>query len=185
MNSVLKKKPDIIIVDDHLIFRQGLKAIINFENVGSVIAEVSDGDEFIELLSTLKPDLVLMDIDMPRMNGFEATKKALEIIPDLKIIVFTMYSENEYYQKMMDVGAKGFIHKTSGFNELENAIKIVMTGENYFINEQQKVTNPLSDQNEITKNLMNNDVLTSKKGKMLFFPWVVKRMNGIKVSNKI
>lgn len=184
MNSVLKKKPDIIIVDDHLIFRQGLKAIINFENVGSVIAEVSDGDEFIELLSTLKPDLVLMDIDMPRMNGFEATRKALEIIPDLKIIVFTMYSEVEYYQKMMDIGAKGFIHKTSGFNELENAIKTVMTGEYYFTNEQ-KAANPYSDQNGTTKNLVNNDVQSSKKGKMLFFPWVVKRMNSVKVSNRL
>jgi chemotaxis response regulator CheB len=63
-NEFIKKmKPDIIIVDNHLIFRQGLKANINFENVGALIAEVSDGDEFIELLSTLKPDLVLMDID--------------------------------------------------------------------------------------------------------------------------
>jgi DNA-binding NarL/FixJ family response regulator len=59
MNLVLKQKPDIIIVDDHVIFRQGLKAIINFEDIGTVIGEVSDGDEFIELLSTLKPDVVL------------------------------------------------------------------------------------------------------------------------------
>lgn len=185
MNSVLKKKPDIIIVDDHLIFRQGLKAILNYENIGSVIAEVSDGDEFIELLSTLKPDLVLMDIDMPRMNGFEATRKALEIIPDLKIIAFTVFSENEYYQKMKDIGAKGFILKSGGFNELENAIKTVMSGEYYFANEPPKIINPYTRQIEITKNLLNNDMQASKKGKMLFFPWVVKRLNSVKVSNRI
>lgn len=184
MNLVLKQKPDIIIVDDHVIFRQGLKAIINFEDIGTVIGEVSDGDEFIELLSTLKPDVVLMDIDMPRMNGFEATQKALELIPGLKIIVFTMYSDDEYYQKIKDIGAKGFIHKSSGFNELENAIRIVMSGENYFTNEQQKANQQDIGQNEKPKNQVNNKVLIPKKGKMLFFPWVVKCKNSINILNR-
>jgi len=77
MSPSFTKKPDIIIVDDHQIFRQGLKAIINYQEVGSVIAEASSGEEFIHYLSTLKPDLVLMDIDMPQMNGFEAVQKGL------------------------------------------------------------------------------------------------------------
>jgi DNA-binding NarL/FixJ family response regulator len=184
MNSVLKKKPDILIVDDHLIFRQGLKAIINYEDIGSVIGELSDGDEFIELLLSLKPDIVLMDIDLPGMNGFEATRIALEIIPDLKIIAFTMYSEVEYCQKMKELGAKGFILKSSGFNELENAIKTVMTGENYFANEQQKTTYHDTDPTEITKNTVNNNVQTTKKARMLFFPWVVKRKNCVNILNR-
>src|SRR5512133_1655890 len=98
------KKPDIIIVDDHLIFRQGLKSLINLENIATVIGEASNGLEFIELLSSLKPDVVLMDIDMPHMNGMEATKKALEVFPDLKIIAFTMFGDEEYYYKMIDLG---------------------------------------------------------------------------------
>lgn len=129
------KKPDIIIVDDHLIFRQGLTSLITFENIATVIGEASNGLEFIELLTNLKPDLVLMDIDMPRMNGMEATQKALEIYPDLKIIAISMFSDEEYYYKMIDIGVKGFILKSSGIRELEKAIQEVMMGESYFSNE--------------------------------------------------
>lgn len=135
MNSILTKKPNIIIVDDHLIFRQGLKSIITLENIANVIGEASNGIELLEHLTVLKPDLVLMDIDMPRMNGLDATEKALELMPDLKIIAFSMFSDEEYYYKMIDRGVKGFILKTSGINELENAINNVMAGESYFSNE--------------------------------------------------
>ena len=128
-------KPQIIIVDDHLIFRQGLKSLITTENIATVIGEASNGKEFLELLSQLKPDLVLMDIDMPHMNGMVATQKALEMMPDLKIIAFTMFGDEEYYYKMIDLGVKGFILKSSGINELEKAIRDVMEGESYFSNE--------------------------------------------------
>jgi DNA-binding NarL/FixJ family response regulator len=127
--------PDIIIVDDHLIFRQGLKSLIASENIANVIGEASNGLEFIKLLTYLKPDIVLMDIDMPYMNGMEATQKALELYPDLKIIAFTMFSDEEYYYKMIDMGVKGFILKSSGINELEKAIEDILLGESYFSNE--------------------------------------------------
>ncbi len=135
MKSSLPNKPDLIIVDDHLIFRQGLKSLITVENFATVIGEASNGIEFLELLSHQKPDLVLMDIDMPHMNGMEATQKALEMIPDLKVIAFTMFGDEEYYYKMIDLGVKGFILKSSGINELEKAIEVVMNGESYFSNE--------------------------------------------------
>ena len=128
-------KPEIIIVDDHLIFRQGLKAIINFENIGTVIGEATNGREFIELLSSLKPDLVLMDIDLPNMNGIEASERALSINPDMKIIILSMFNNEEYYYKLIDLGVKGYILKTSGIIELESAIRIVMLGGAYFSNE--------------------------------------------------
>jgi len=134
MNTEIKK-PTIIIVDDHLIFRQGLISILTSENVATVLGEASNGLELIELLVDHKPDIVLMDIDMPHMNGMEATEKALQLIPDLKIIAFTMFSDEDYYYKMIDRGVKGFILKTSGINELENAIRNVMMGESYFSNE--------------------------------------------------
>ena len=177
MNRNIKKKPDIIIVDDHLIFRQGLKAIINFEDVGNVIAEASNGEEFLEILNSLKPDLVLMDIDMPLMNGFEATQKALEMMPGLKIIAFTVFSEEEYYERMLKIGARGFILKSNGFNELENAIKIVMRGESYFPGKLLIDTDSETNENEIITDSKNN--LTSNKRKMLFFPWVVNKKNCI------
>lgn len=132
MTSNLAIKPNLIIVDDHMIFRQGLKSLLTIENIANVIGEASNGTVFIELLSHLKPDLVLMDIDMPQMNGMEATRKALELMPNLKIIAFTMFSDEEYYYKMIELGVKGFILKSSGINELEKAIQEVMMGESYF-----------------------------------------------------
>ena len=135
MDSDNLVKPKIIIVDDHLIFRQGLTSIITSENIATVIGEASNGIEFMELISKMKPDIVLMDIDMPHMNGLDATEKAMQLIPELKIIVFSMFSDEEYYHKMIERGVKGFILKTSGINELENAIHEVMRGESYFSNE--------------------------------------------------
>ena len=139
MISLINKKPDIIIVDDHLIFRQGLKSILSSLNVANVIGEASNGVEFIELLSELTPDLVLMDIDMPHMNGFDSTVMAIEKIPDLKIIALSMFSNEEYYYKMLDRGVKGFILKTCGVSELENAILNVMLGDSYFSNELLRI----------------------------------------------
>ena len=126
----MESKPKIILVDDHLPFRNGLKSILTIENIADVIGEASNGVEFIEQLALLDPDLVIMDIDMPKMNGIEATQKALEIRPNLKIIVFTMFGDNEYLEKMNSLGIKAYLLKSSGINELEKAINDVMTGVN-------------------------------------------------------
>ena len=138
MNSNLTKKPDIIIVDDNLSFRQCLIFLITIDNVATVIGKASNGKEFIELLSHLKPDVVLMDINMLQMNGMEAIQFALETDPELKIIAFTMYGDEEYYYKMNSLGIKGFILKSAGVNELEKAIQEVMKGENYLSDQLQK-----------------------------------------------
>jgi len=138
MISNMTKMPDIIIVDNNRTFRQGIIFLITIDNVASVIGKAADGTEFLELLTNLKPDLVLMDINMPQMDGIEATKKALEIMPDLKIIAFTMFGEEEYYYKMIELGVKGFILKSGGIDELEKAIQDVMKGESYFSEELLK-----------------------------------------------
>ena len=128
----MPKKPDMIVVDDHLIFRQGLVAVITVENIATVIGVASDGYEFIDLLSHLHPDVVLMDIDMPCMNGIEASRKALKLMPDLKIIAYTMFGEEEYYYKMIEIGVKGFVLKSSAIDELETAILEVLDGKTWF-----------------------------------------------------
>lgn len=132
------KKPQIIIVDDHQIFRQSLKSIISVENIATVIGEASNGTEFLNLLRYTRPDLVLMDLDMPEMNGLEATQKAFEIMPDIKIVAFTMFGDEEYFIKMIELGVKGYILKSSDISELEKAIHFIMRGENYFSNKQFK-----------------------------------------------
>jgi Response regulator containing a CheY-like receiver domain and an HTH DNA-binding domain len=145
MKNPFFKKPNIILVDDHLIFRQGLKSLIVFENLGNVIGEASDGKEFIDLLSLPAPDLVLMDIDMPHMNGMEATQKGLELVPNLKIIVFSMFGDEEYFRKMVALGVKGYILKSTGINEVEKAINDVMNGKTYFSNVQSTFTESKTD----------------------------------------
>ncbi len=130
-----KKVPKIIIVDDHDIFRDGIKSLLIMENLADVIAEASNGKIFVDLLESYKPDLVLMDIDMPVMNGVEATKKAIEKFPDLNILVLTMFGDEKYYYQMIEAGAKGFLLKSSNKSELEKAIFEVYSGRSYFSNE--------------------------------------------------
>lgn len=119
----MKKINQIIIVDDHLLFRESIKLLIEKEGIGEVIAEAEHGLEFLEKLKTHKPDLVIMDIDMPYMNGIEATKAALKINPDLKILLLTMMSEYINSIDIIHSGAIGHILKSSGKRDFESAIK--------------------------------------------------------------
>ena len=125
----------IIIVDDHPLFREGIKLLIETEGIGKVIAEAENGKEFLILMDKHKPDLVLMDIDMPVMDGLEATLKVKAMIPDLKILVLSMLSQKDNYTDMVNAGVMGFVLKTSGKHELEKAIKTVINGESFFSSE--------------------------------------------------
>jgi len=128
-------KPSILIVDDHQLFRNGLKFILNETGKYEIIADVSNGNEFLEILSKYQPDIVLMDIKMPVMNGMEASQKALEKYPDLKILVLSMFGEEEYYNTMIDIGVKGFILKDVDNSELQQAIDRIIDGGSYFSSE--------------------------------------------------
>jgi len=128
-------KIQVAIVDDHQLFRNGLKFIIENEDDMEVSIEASNGKQFLDFLPNLKPEVALMDINMPEMDGVETSKKALEIYPDLHILVLSMYSDIEYYNTMIDLGVKGFILKDIDNNELTNAIRRVHAGGNYFSQE--------------------------------------------------
>jgi len=124
----------IVLVDDHILFRDGLKYVLEQNDQVKVIAEASDGLEFLGLLPGLSPDVILMDISMPRMNGIDATERALKDYPDLRIIGLSMFGDEQYYMSMIQAGAKGFILKESGYDELITAIMKVMNGDNFFSN---------------------------------------------------
>ena len=119
MDTKNLKKLRIYIVDDHKLFREGLKLLLSTQDFVHHIYEASNGRDFIENLSFVDCDLVLMDIEMPEMNGIEATEQALRIRPDLKVIVLSMYGDEQYYYKMVDVGVKGFVLKNSGIEKVK------------------------------------------------------------------
>ncbi|MCX7987011.1 MAG: response regulator transcription factor [Bacteroidales bacterium] len=144
--TVPKRKPQIFIVDDHKLFRDGLKYILQESGEIEVVGEASDGKEFLELLQYIVPDLVLMDISMPGMNGVDASKIALEKYPDLKILVLSMFGDDAYYNSMIEIGVKGFILKDCDASELKEAIKSVLSGKNYF--SQELLLKLIRDRNE-------------------------------------
>jgi DNA-binding NarL/FixJ family response regulator len=128
-------KITVAIVDDHQLFRSGLQFILESEPDIEVIIEASNGKQFLSYLENFKPDVVLMDINMPEMDGMEASRRALEKYPDLHILVLSMYSDIDYYNTMIEIGVKGFILKDIENKELGNAIRKIHNGGNYFSQE--------------------------------------------------
>ena len=122
-------------MDDHTLFRNGLRILINSMENYRVDAEAANGKLFLELLKTSIPDLVLLDINMPIMDGIEAATIAHELYPDLKIITLSMYGEEDYYYKMVNAGVKGFVLKNSDIKEVKAALDVVYEGGSFFSSE--------------------------------------------------
>ena len=131
----MKKTYNIVLVDDHSLFREALKFILVQNACLKVIAEASNGKEFLEILGNCTPDLALVDISMPLMNGIDATREAIRKYPDLKVIALSMHNDEAYYFKMLEAGAHGFVSKEVGGAELIEAIFMVLNGENYYSNQ--------------------------------------------------
>jgi DNA-binding NarL/FixJ family response regulator len=129
------EKINIYLVDDHKLFREGLKLLLKNLDEINEIWEASNGEEFLKGLSERRPDLVLMDIEMPVMNGIEATIRAIEQYPEMKVVALSMYGDEEYFHKMIDAGACGFLMKNSDFSEVKKAVINVLQGNNYFTEE--------------------------------------------------
>ncbi|MBT32780.1 MAG: DNA-binding response regulator [Thalassobius sp.] len=126
---------NITLVDDHKMFRDGLRFALSQVEDFNVINDFNNGVSFLEGIKNEMPDIVLMDIGMPKMDGAEATQEALKIYPNIKIIALSMFSDVEYYHKMVSIGVKGFLMKESGINELEKAIRNINSGGTYFSQE--------------------------------------------------
>ncbi|MCZ4695057.1 DNA-binding response regulator [Ancylomarina euxinus] len=129
------KEYRLAIVDDHKMFRSGLRFLLNDIPEMKVVGEASNGLEFLDLAANEIIDIALMDINMPKMNGLEATCEALKLYPKLKIIVLSMHGEEEYYDQMLDAGVQGFLLKNSGVEELNAALQAVINGGTYFSQE--------------------------------------------------
>jgi DNA-binding NarL/FixJ family response regulator len=125
----------IIIVDDHSIFRQGLKLLLEKIKGIKVIAEASNGKEFLDQLENQNIDIAFMDINMPLLDGVDATSLAAQKYPSLKIIALSAFGDDESLNKMLIAGVDGFMVKNSEIAEFEDAINKVISGGNYFSDE--------------------------------------------------
>lgn len=130
----------IVIIDDHQLFREGVKRILEFEKSFEVVAEGNDGTEAIELVERHHPDVVLMDINMPNVNGIEATQHLVANFPDSKVIILSIHDDENYVTHALKTGASGYMLKEMDADALIEAIKVVADGGSYL---HPKVTHNL------------------------------------------
>lgn len=124
-------KTRIMLVDDHPVFRSGLKHILCTESDYHVIAEADDGESAIDMVGDILPDIIIMDISMPGMDGIEVTRDIKRRLPDVRILMLTMYADEAFLKESLDAGASGYVLKRAVDTELVHAVKLVMNGEHY------------------------------------------------------
>ena len=121
----------ILIADDHLMVREGLKQLLELDGDIKVISEASDGHECLDLLNHIRPDVLLLDINMPKMNGLEVLQEIRKQKMNIKVLVLTIHNEVEYLLRAVDIGINGYILKDSESSVLKKAIFAVHNGETY------------------------------------------------------
>ncbi|MDB6020217.1 MAG: LuxR family transcriptional regulator [Pedosphaera sp.] len=126
------KKITILLADDHLVVRQGLRALLATEPDFEVIGEAETGRQAVELTGQLHPNIVLMDIVMPSLNGLEATRQISKQFPESKVLILSSYDEDEYVQRFNEVGARGYLVKQAAADDLLRAIREVQKGKKAF-----------------------------------------------------
>lgn len=121
----------IVLADDHKITRDGLRALLEQQPNMKVIGEAENGRDAIRLAMNLKPDVVVMDISMPEMNGIEATRQIRADLPETKVIALSMYADRRYVTGMLKAGVSGYLLKNCAFDELVSAIAAIIENESY------------------------------------------------------
>lgn len=153
----------ILIVDDHKIIRDGIKSMLQNETDYVVVDEASNGKEALQILENTEVDIVIMDINMPEMNGVECTTEITKNYPQIKVLALTMHDEELYLVKMMEAGAVGYILKDLGKDELLKALKEIVTGKRYF--------SP-----EITISVIRELTAPSKKSSLIENPLTIREL---------
>lgn len=125
-------KTRVLLADDHALVRAGFRALLKETRLARIVAEARDGREALELVKQHRPDLVLMDIAMPRLNGLEALVRIRKEFPNTKVIILSMHESEEYVLQALRAGASGYLIKNAAVGELEQAIRAVMKGTPFF-----------------------------------------------------
>ena len=153
----------IFIADDHEFFRKGIINVINDIKHIKVVGEAENGEKLLEKLKTIKPDIILMDIKMPVLDGEKTTIEVKKLYPDIKIIALSFFDEDDYLMKMIEARVDGYILKNTNKEGLEHAINIIATGKPYFAEEFM----PFFTQQILNKDSKNKDNLTKREKEIL------------------
>jgi two-component system, NarL family, response regulator NreC len=121
----------VLLADDHKVVREGLKLLVNSQPDMEVVGEADNGRAAIALARELKPDVVVMDLSMPELNGLEATEKLLRLYPEIKVLTLTRHEDDGYLQQLLRAGASGYVLKLSAADELVRAIRAIVAGKIY------------------------------------------------------
>ena len=153
----------ILLADDHAVVRQGFKMILGAQPDMEIVGEAGNGREAVELAEELKPDVVVMDVAMPELNGIEATRRVTSSVPHARIIALSMHKDSVYVREVLRAGARGYLLKDSDAGELVSAVRAVAKGEGYL---SPAVSNAVLD--DYRKHVTDPiDLLTSREREVL------------------
>lgn len=151
-------KVKVLIADDHAMIRDGVKSLIRQNKELIVVGEAQSGKETLEKFEKLKPDLLILDISMPDLNGMEVSREILSQDPSAKIVILSMYDDEDYISRCLEYGVKGYVVKNESGGELEYAISAVLQGKNYFSRQAQDVIFKKYSQN-VTRKKQKEEVI--------------------------
>ena len=157
------KRIRILLADDHAVVRQGFKMILGSQSDMEIVGEAGNGREVVELAESLKPDIVVMDVAMPELNGIEATRRLATSVPHARVVALSMHKDNVYVREILRAGARGYLLKDSVAGDLVSAIRAVAQGEGYI---SPAVSNAVLD--DYRKHVTNPiDLLSSREREVL------------------
>src|SRR2546421_9805178 len=128
----MERQISVLLADDHIVVRQGLRALLAAEDDIEIVGEADNGRQAVQLAKKLLPDVVVMDIAMPVLNGLEATRQITRAIPSTKVLILSSYSDDEYVQQLTEAGAAGYLVKQTAATDLLKAIREAYRGNAYF-----------------------------------------------------
>lgn len=175
------EKQRIILADDHALFRNGLKMLLSGYEEIEILGEASNGKELLKLLSTQEPDIILLDIAMPEMDGIEVAGIIATNYPHIQIITLSMFGEDDYYFKMVSLGVKGFMLKNSSIDEVMLAIRTVADGGSYFSSE---LLSSLVDSLQYSQQTEEDENSLSSREKEILFQ-ICKGLNNQEIGDKL
>ncbi len=152
-------KIKILVVDDHPILREGIKTVLELSNDFIIVGEADSGFKACELVSTIKPDVVLMDIRMDKMDGIKASRTIKKLYPYTRILLLTMYDDENYIMEALEIGVEGYILKMSEMEKVITAIKLINEGETYF---DPKITRSITERSKAIENQKQPEDLLRK-----------------------